>query len=423
MWGLHDRQLTLREALYEMLVRGSRRIALWRRWKWAEHKANQATGLSLTLSDEEWMQEWNGIVVLAAPVPRKNDDAGSDSTDQIYESLEAIHVFALAHVLKRPIIVVSDTVDHNFSTHNSNCNVIIIISVLEIIPITDANRNLLPVHFAVDPGPDFSCEIRRRWRDEEDVGIAARLDLADSDKLALMSEYMDLVRMDVRRGSVKKTRPIRTSTGASSIEKSMTLASSGVAGGSQEKKRIINEITQQFLRTFRLSNGKNKDSGIDARMCATDLSRSNCVIASRLVSSSHEYMEEMVREYMKTARERFQISKTIPYPRKRISRSFSASSLTVTCINQFCNKQALQSNNFLCHECFEHQKEQMTSFNYDNPNLMKPLPLPPTSKSTTMPSIATNAKRSMSRDTLRRPAPVLGVTKEGFSTTTRQVGY
>ncbi|RCN25229.1 OTU-like cysteine protease [Ancylostoma caninum] len=72
-----------------------------------------ASGLSLTLSDEEWMQEWNGIVALASPVPRRTDDSSSDSTDQIYESLEAIHVFALAHVLKRPIIVVSDTVLRN----------------------------------------------------------------------------------------------------------------------------------------------------------------------------------------------------------------------------------------------------------------------------------------------------------------------
>jgi len=41
MWGLHDRQLTLREALHEILVRGSRKGALWRRWKWAEHKCIQ----------------------------------------------------------------------------------------------------------------------------------------------------------------------------------------------------------------------------------------------------------------------------------------------------------------------------------------------------------------------------------------------
>ncbi|VDO37584.1 unnamed protein product [Haemonchus placei] len=479
MWGLHDRQLTLREALYEMLKRGSRRSALWRRWKWAEHHANQASGLSLTLSDEEWMQEWNGIVALASPVPRRTDDSSSDSTDQIYESLEAIHVFALSHVLKRPIIVVSDTVLRNakgeelspvsfggiylpLECPSDQCHRSPLVlcydsahfsplvpmrhdsSQMQIIPITDFNRNLLPVHFVIDPGPDFSW-----WSDEEDASMAERLAMTDGDKLALLSEYMDLVKMDVRRGSVKKTRPIRTTQTTSALDKSMTLASSGyrseiniflwepptvysgVSSCTQEKKRIFNEITQQFLRTFRLSNSKNKENGIDARMCAADLSRSNCLIAARLVSSSHEYMEEMVREYMRSARERFLSSKQVTPSsgRKRISRSFSASSLMITCINQYCGKPALQSNNFLCRECFEHQKEQMTSFNCENPHLMRRLPaavVSTTAKSTTMPAIATPTRCS-SRDMLRtatqaaatRPAPVLGVTREGMKTTTR----
>ncbi|XGW24423.1 hypothetical protein V3C99_006104 [Haemonchus contortus] len=460
MWGLHDRQLTLREALYEMLKRGSRRSALWRRWKWAEHHANQASGLSLTLSDEEWMQEWNGIVALASPVPRRTDDSSSDSTDQIYESLEAIHVFALSHVLKRPIIVVSDTVLRNakgeelspvsfggiylpLECPSDQCHRSPLVlcydsahfsplvpmrhdsSQMQIIPITDFNRNLLPVHFVIDPGPDFSW-----WSDEEDASMAERLAMTDGDKLALLSEYMDLVKMDVRRGSVKKTRPIRTTQTTSALDKSMTLASSGVSSCTQEKKRIFNEITQQFLRTFRLSNSKNKENGIDARMCAADLSRSNCLIAARLVSSSHEYMEEMVREYMRSARERFLSSKQVTPSsgRKRISRSFSASSLMITCINQYCGKPALQSNNFLCRECFEHQKEQMTSFNCENPHLMRRLPaavVSTTAKSTTMPAIATPTRCS-SRDMLRtatqaaatRPAPVLGVTREGMKTTT-----
>ncbi|RCN43711.1 OTU-like cysteine protease [Ancylostoma caninum] len=320
MWGLHDRQLTLREALYEMLKRGSRRSALWRRWKWAEHHANQL-----------WLLE---------------------------------------QCMKL-----------------GNCG----------------------------------------WSDDDDASMAARLAMTDGDKLALLSEYMDLVKMDVRRGSVKKTRPIRTTQTTTAMDKSMTLASSGVAGGTQEKKRIINEITQQFLRTFRLSNGKNKENGIDARTCAADLSRTSCLIASRLVSSSHEYMEEMVREYMRSARERFLSSKQPQSGRKRISRSFSASSLMITCINQYCGKPALQTNNFLCRECFEHQKEQMMSFNCENPHLLKRIPaavMSTTAKSTTMPAIATPT-RCTSRDALRlagqntaRPAPVLGVTREGMSTTT-----
>ncbi|VDO27640.1 unnamed protein product [Heligmosomoides polygyrus] len=210
-------------------------------------------------------------------------------------------------------------------------------SQMQIIPITDFNRNLLPVHFVIDPGPDFSW-----WSDEEDTTMAARLAMTDGDKLALLSEYMDLVKMDVRRGSVKKTRPIRATQTPSAIDKSMTLQKShapfalfiylfipsaessyadNIKGNTlesnqnsrhnSEKKRIFNEITQQFLRTFRLSNGKNKENGIDARMCAADLSRTSCLIASRLVSSSHEYMEEMVREYMRSARERFLSSKQV----------------------------------------------------------------------------------------------------------------
>ncbi|EYB86993.1 hypothetical protein Y032_0270g870 [Ancylostoma ceylanicum] len=212
-----------------------------------------------------------------------------------------------------------------------------------------------------------------------------------------------------------------------SVRQGFLRKTAGVAGGTQEKKRIINEITQQFLRTFRLSNGKNKENGIDARTCAADLSRTSCLIASRLVSSSHEYMEEMVREYMRSARERFLSSKQPQSGRKRISRSFSASSLMITCINQYCGKPALQTNNFLCRECFEHQKEQMMSFNCENPHLLKRIPaavMSTTAKSTTMPAIATPT-RCTSRDALRmagqntaRPAPVLGVTREGMSTTT-----
>lgn len=41
------------------------------------------------------------------------DDDDDYYPDQIYESLEEIHVFALAHVLKRPVLVVADTVLRN----------------------------------------------------------------------------------------------------------------------------------------------------------------------------------------------------------------------------------------------------------------------------------------------------------------------
>ena len=129
-WGVHDRQLHLRNLLYNVLKNGSRRHAFWRRWRWSESKANLQSGL--VLSEEEWTKEWNDVLQMSAPTPRTSqvsEPSGgsegsngvgsgggvtkSNSTEQIYESLETIHVFALAHILKRPVVVVSDTVLRN----------------------------------------------------------------------------------------------------------------------------------------------------------------------------------------------------------------------------------------------------------------------------------------------------------------------
>ncbi|GMT27993.1 hypothetical protein PFISCL1PPCAC_19290, partial [Pristionchus fissidentatus] len=400
MWGLHDRQLLLRNALYEILLRGSRRNALWRRWKWAESKANEAAGLQLT--DEEWATEWRSVVELAAPTPRKTDDSSaSSSSDQIYEGLEAIHVFALAHVLKRPIVVVSDTVLRNAngeelspigfggvylplecppeqchrsplvlcydSAHFSPLVCMKDESTLQqIIPMIDANRNLLPLHFAVDPGPDFTW-----WRDEEDERMAERLEQCEADRLAYMNEYMDLVRIDVRRGSARKTTPIRRET---SVEKkSMTLGSTGVSsnGAPLEKKRILNEITQQVRRTLRLSTSKNKENALDVKMCIDALARTNCIVAAKLNATSHEYIEEIVTEYIKVARERFANSKEKQTGRARLGRSFSASSLNFSCINNHCDQAASQATNFFCQACLERQKALMTSFSSDGTRTMR----------------------------------------------------
>jgi OTU domain-containing protein 7 len=41
MWGFHDRLLMLRGALYEILANGSRRHALWRRWRWQQTHQNK----------------------------------------------------------------------------------------------------------------------------------------------------------------------------------------------------------------------------------------------------------------------------------------------------------------------------------------------------------------------------------------------
>ncbi|VDN23746.1 unnamed protein product [Gongylonema pulchrum] len=395
----------------DLIETGSRRHTLWRRWRWAESKSNLQSGLVLT--DEEWQREWDNILHMAAATPRTL----TNFSEQVYESLESIHVFALAHILKRPIVeptfaVVSDTVLRNaageelspipfggiylplecpsaqchrsplvlcydsahFSAlvtmrHTPN-NTLQLVSdtvlrnaageelspipfggiylplecpsaqchrsplvlcydsahfsalvtmrhtpnntLQPIIPITDRNRNLLPLHFSVDPGPDFTW-----WKDSEDAEIAARIELTESDKLSLICEYMDIIKIE------------------------------NTCEGASEQVRV------------------------------SDLHSANRVVAAQLHSHAHEYMDHMVESYLCSARERFEQSKNTPgmtsRQRARLSHSFSTSSLSITCINNHCQKSASQSTNFLCDDCYEYQKQLMASFGCSQPGHLRSL--------------------------------------------------
>ncbi|MGH0175870.1 UNVERIFIED_CONTAM: hypothetical protein FKN15_071451 [Acipenser sinensis] len=70
----------------------------------------------LVYTEEEWQKEWNELIKLASSEPRihystnGNNCAGAEQVEEpVYESLEEFHVFVLAHVLRRPIVVVADT--------------------------------------------------------------------------------------------------------------------------------------------------------------------------------------------------------------------------------------------------------------------------------------------------------------------------
>ena len=119
MWGFHDRLLTLRKALYTFLTSGQAVDAIYRRWRWQAAQQNYQSGLSLT--ESEWSEEWSSVLRLASTEPRTNSNmpkrrsrlstvSEDDLDNPLYESLEEIHVLVLAHILRRPIIVVADTV-------------------------------------------------------------------------------------------------------------------------------------------------------------------------------------------------------------------------------------------------------------------------------------------------------------------------
>lgn len=88
----------------------------------------------MRLNEEEWRREWDNILKLASSQPRTSGSStpcaseteidghrASFNGSKTYESLEEIHVLALAHVLKRPIFVIADTVLKVTSDWNNSC--------------------------------------------------------------------------------------------------------------------------------------------------------------------------------------------------------------------------------------------------------------------------------------------------------------
>ncbi|XP_060125614.1 OTU domain-containing protein 7B isoform X1 [Zootoca vivipara] len=229
MWGFHDRDLMLRKALYALMDKGMEREALKRRWRWQQTQQNKESGLVYT--EEEWQKEWNELIKLASSEPRMHygTNGGScggveGSEEPVYESLEEFHVFVLAHVLKRPIVVVADTMLRDsggeafapipfggiylplevpankchrsplvLAYDQAHFSALVSMEQKEppkeqaVIPLTDSEHKLLPVHFAVDPGKDWE------WgKDDNDNVRLASVTLSLEAKLHLLHSYMNV---------------------------------------------------------------------------------------------------------------------------------------------------------------------------------------------------------------------------------------
>uniref|UniRef100_A0AAZ3RZL2 ubiquitinyl hydrolase 1 n=1 Tax=Oncorhynchus tshawytscha TaxID=74940 RepID=A0AAZ3RZL2_ONCTS len=222
MWGFHDRDLMLRKSLYALMDHGQERESLRRRWRWQQTMQNKESGLVYT--EEEWQKEWNELLKLASSEPRIHYGSnGTESSEEpVYESLEEFHVFVLAHVLRRPIVVVADTMLRDSGgeafapipfggiylplevpaakCHRSplvlaydQAHFSALVSMEQkggskeqvVIPLTDSEHKMLPVHFAVDPGKDWE------WgKDDTDNVMLASVTLSLEAKLQLLHSYM-----------------------------------------------------------------------------------------------------------------------------------------------------------------------------------------------------------------------------------------
>lgn len=106
MWGVPDSALILRRLLYIALVEDTDSAQIQYRWKAEKGWLNsQVPSGGLSMNTGEWNSEWSFV-------KRTAEDLHNPAQPNLlaFESLEEIHIFVLANILRRPIIVLAEPV-------------------------------------------------------------------------------------------------------------------------------------------------------------------------------------------------------------------------------------------------------------------------------------------------------------------------
>lgn len=264
-----------------------------------------------------------------------------------------------------------------------------------MIPITDASRHLLPVHFASDPGADFTW-----WSEPADDRLAAGAALSTAQHLRLVCRYMAIEALNVpsaRRAS-STSRP--TSTRLVQLAKRLSIAK---RASSLRRRSQLSCTAPAADESADETCETDMDCDADCPVSMAQVTSAAHLVCARLQPNAyHQYMKEMVDTYLQSARRRFEESRlngTTAKPatanaaisstqatgngldagdtrgvtvrpsqskqsfrRERgISRALSNDSLVVECMNGNCAQLASHSTNYLCDSCFRHQQEVGTS--------------------------------------------------------------
>lgn len=104
MWAVNDRYQTLRKTVYEALVEDVEGTRFYHsRWRAEENRQVLTQNGGYERTEEQWANEWEEVIRLASQTQFPFGACGPQ-----YGSLEEIHIFVLANILRRTIIVASD---------------------------------------------------------------------------------------------------------------------------------------------------------------------------------------------------------------------------------------------------------------------------------------------------------------------------
>ncbi len=250
-----------------------------------------------------------------------------------------------------------------------------------LIPLTDSENILLPLQFCIDPGEHFN------WSEYD--GREGNWALSDVEHIALLKEYLNIVYASPavspedelydndsdeeleKRMSDMNLRSDETQTQGQQQQRSklQTVAKQfGSIGKSMSKKikKNIGSITKlgggksnQPSHQQLSAKSSNSSTSMTPTLAGGYVNGRLKLLCAQLKAKRHEYQEEMIKNYLDCARERF-----LEMERLKGVKDLEQKTLVddedsyAHCINSGCVHYGTAKTSYMCLECYEQQKKR-----------------------------------------------------------------
>lgn len=309
-----------------------------------------------------------------------------------FESLEDIHVFVLAQVLRRPIIIIADQFLYGFGGEPIapipfggvylplECDPSICIksplvlafdsahfsplvpseekkdsksdSVKASVPLVGPNYDLLPLQFSMDPGEDFV------WSDlDGDSSVAKNFALSMDVKLELLKKYLRVELIKVPCTSKRDTS--EDNKVASKGEKTVEPSGSHADSETKVDKKLPSKSAEKKEKSWIAT--QIMKVGVMAGVVGSVV-HNNVYVAKLQTDKKPNYYDKMIENYIGTAKLRFEEEKKSLA--KASKSSLDPGEKPQPCINPGCQLYGTSATNYLCSGCFKTQKSYSESGRY-----------------------------------------------------------
>lgn len=311
----------------------------------------------------------------------KKEEDKDKELEGAFESLEDIHVFVLAHVLRRPIIIIADKFLRDFSGDPiapipfggiylpfecppQTCHKTPLILVFEsahfsaavviedkskqskpivAIPVVDRDLTMLPLHFSVDPGEKFD------WSSlNEETQLPSKMMLNSEKQYNLLEKYLNIAHIRTSNAAKRETQQLKKD-GYQAVEKP-----SG-EGDKKGKKEVSKNGESKEVSWF--ENSINK-VGNFAGMIKKLVDTSTICVAKIQTNEKPDYYDEMINNYIDSAKKRFEEKK-----QKQLQNN-QGRGKQQPCISPGCPMYGRADTSYLCSGCYKTQKSASESAIY-----------------------------------------------------------